>query len=86
MSQDSDKFSAKWFGQFEVTKLIGKIAVKMDLPFHINLHPVIHVSHKTPFVEHLLEVAKHIPKRTAPVHTVGAEEHLVAEILKHRKR
>ena len=44
-SQASDKLSAKRFGPFKVTKLIGKNAVELELPDHVKIHKVVNIMH-----------------------------------------
>ena len=50
-SQESEKLSAKRFGPFKVVELIGRNAVRLELPDHFKIHPVVHVIHTTPFKE-----------------------------------
>ena len=43
-SQASDKLSAKRFGPFKVTKLVGKNAVELEFPDHVKIHKVVNIS------------------------------------------
>lgn len=85
-SQESAKLSAKRFGPFEVKELVSKNAVRLDLPKHLKIHDVVHVSHTVPFVDQPNDIALPIPPKPAPVPAVEGEEHVVERILKHRKR
>jgi hypothetical protein len=85
-SQHSVKLSAKRFGPFEVKELVGKNAVRLDLPGHLKIHDVVHVSHTVPCVEQPKEIALLIPPKPAPVPAVDGDEHVVDKILRHRKR
>ncbi|GMI77908.1 hypothetical protein HRI_001460100 [Hibiscus trionum] len=38
------KLSPKWFGPFEVTDKVGKVAYRLKLPLNSQVHPVFHVS------------------------------------------
>ena len=85
-SQDSDKLSAKRFGPFRVTELIGRNAVRLELPNHLKIHAVIHVVHTNPFVEQPADIARPVAERPAPVPAVHGVEEVVEKILKHRAR
>ena len=85
-SQESDKLGAKRFGPFTVKELIGRNAVRVELPEHFRIHPVIHVVHTTPFVEQPSDIAQPVVERPEPVPTVHGDEHVVEKILKHRAR
>ena len=85
-SQASEKLSAKRFGPFKVTKLVGKNAVELELPDHVKIHKVVNISHTTPYCEQPEEISKIISQRPDPVPTTQGEEYLVDSILKHRKR
>ena len=67
-------------------ELISQNAVRVELPEHFRIHPVIHVVHTTPFVEQPLDIAQPIVERPEPVPTVHGDEHVVDKILKHRAR
>lgn len=47
-SHESEKLGAKRFEKCEVTNLIRKNTVILDLLDHLEIHLVIHVSHTTP--------------------------------------
>ena len=47
-SQVSDKLTSRRVGPYAVKKLIGKNAVKLDLPSHFQIHDVVNVVHTTP--------------------------------------
>ena len=44
----SSKLLPKWTGPYKVLKLINPVAVELDLPPTIGLHPVVHVSQLKP--------------------------------------
>ena len=85
-SQQSDKLSSRRVGPFIVKELIGKNAVRLELPEHFKIHPVVHVSHTMPFVEQPSEIAQHVQPRPEPIPTVEGKEYTVDKILNHRKR
>ncbi len=47
-SPQSHKLSAKQFGPCFVKKLVGKNAVKVELPSHFKIHDFVHFGHTTP--------------------------------------
>jgi hypothetical protein len=70
-------------GPFKVKKLVGPVAVELDLPHAIKLHPVVHVSQVKPW-----QVDARWGERNAPpppiVNEDGGESYLVESILRHR--
>ena len=85
-SQDSSKLTARRFGPYRILKLIGKNAVKIELPAHLKIHPVIHVAHTKPHYVQPHDIAIPVPERSAPVPTPLGDEYVVEEILAHRRR
>lgn len=85
-SQTSDKLTARRFGPFVITELIGKNAVKLELPNHIRIHDVINVIHTTPCYDQPADIAVPVSPRPDPVPAVEGDEFIVESILKHRKR
>jgi transposase InsO family protein len=79
----SRKFAARWVGPFKVKQLVGPVAVELDLPQSIKLHPVVHVSQMKPW-----QVDARWGDRNAPpppiIDAQGEESYLVESILKHR--
>lgn len=49
MEQKSPKLAAKRIGPFRITKLVGRNAVKLELPLMSRAHPLINVSSTTPY-------------------------------------
>ncbi|PXF42428.1 hypothetical protein BWQ96_07839 [Gracilariopsis chorda] len=85
-SQESDKLNARRFGPFQIVKLIGKNALKLELPDHIKIHPIVHVSHTIPHKKQTTDIAASVQPRPEPIQTEEGEEYEVAAILKHKKR
>ncbi len=85
-SQASDKLSAKRFGPFKVLELVGKNAVKLELPKHFKIHDVVNVMHTVPFHKQNSEIAPPVVNRPDPVPTIEGTEYIVDKILKHRRK
>ena len=85
-SQASDKLTAKKYGPFQNFQVIGRNAVKLELPAHFRIQPVVHVSHTTPYVSQLVDIRADAVERPEPVPAVDGDENYVEAILKHRKR
>ena len=84
-SQEKDKLTARRFGPFIVKELIGRNALRLELPNHFKIHSVVHVSHTTPHRDQPTDIAATIPTRPAPLPTIEGNEYEVEAILKHRK-
>ena len=85
-SQPKDKLTARRFGPFKIIKLIGKNALKLELPSHLKIHSTVHVSHTRPFVKRLSDIDNPLPPPPEPVMKDQGAEYQVEKILKHRKR
>jgi hypothetical protein len=85
-SQESNKLSAERFGTFKIVALIGKNAVKLFLPEHLKIHPVVHVIHTTPHYAQPADISSPVPVLPAPVATELGPEYEVESILSHRPR
>ena len=85
-SQVSDKLSARRFGPFKVLELIGKNAVRLELPSHVKIHDVINVFHTVPYSEQPEDISAPEVPVPEPVPTDDGDEYIVEEILNHRKR
>jgi hypothetical protein len=85
-SQESAKLSAKRFGPFKIVDVIGKNAVKLELPAHLRIHPVVHVIHTTPQYTQPADISSPVPVRPDPVPTDLGPEYEVEAILAHRRR
>ena len=85
--QKSDKLTPKRYGPFTILELIGKNALRLDLPSNLRLYPVVHALHTTPHRKQPISLSQPVTKRPVPVpDATGQELHEVAEIFKHRKR
>ena len=85
-SQASDKLTAKRFGPFTVQSLIGKNAVKLELPHHLKIHNVVNVIHTVPYFDQPAEIGVSVPPKPNPVPTMKGDEYVVEKILKHRRK
>ena len=85
-SQESDKLSARRFGPFQIVELIGKNAVRVDLPDNLKIHDVIHVMHTVPYYEQPGDIVDSVPSIPEPISTDEGNEYVVEKVLKHKKR
>ncbi len=83
-SQESDKLAAKGFSPFTTLDLVGKNAVRLDLPCHVKIHEVVNVMHTVPYSAQPTEIAAPVVPRPDPDPTVQGNEYVVDKILKHR--
>ena len=83
----SDKLSAKRFGPFTILELIGKNAIRLQLPENVNIHPVVHVVHMTNYRTQPGAISQPIHTRPDPVPSASGEMVFVVDrILAHRRR
>lgn len=55
--------------------------VKMYLPDHFKIHPVVHASHMTPSVGHLEALALSMRIDPAPIPAIHSDEHGLEKVL-----
>ena len=85
--QKSKKLGVRRYGPFKILALIGKNALRLDIPENIRCHPVVQVEHTTPHREQPADIALDIPVRPDPVpDSTGELSFEVEAILAHRKR
>ncbi len=80
-----DKLSGKRFGPFFVKELVGKNAMKVELPSYFNIHEVFHVFHTAPYHRQPSNIFVPVKKILDPVPAIGGEEYIIESILNHRK-
>lgn len=85
-AQPANKLKAKRHGPFRLVKLIGKSAVKVELPEHVQAHPVAHASHTAPWHDQPRDIGKEIVEPPAPAPTKHGDEMEAEAILDHRRR
>jgi hypothetical protein len=74
----SRKLSAKWIGPFPILAAINPVAMHVELPTTLRLHPVLHVSN-------LKHHHGQVLQRELPTfETEQDSEYEVAAIVKHR--
>lgn len=85
--QKSKKLGVKRYGPFRIIELIGKNAVRLDLPSNIQVHPVVHVEHTARVQHQPSNISQETPPRPAPIpQDDGTSLIEVDRILHHRKR
>lgn len=78
--------NANRFGPFVVGELIGYNYVKVELPNHFKIHPVVRVRHTMPFADQASDIVQPIETKPVPVPNVCGEEQEVGLILRHLLR
>ena len=83
IARPSKKLSQKFLGPFAIVSLVGTRAVRLELPDHMAVHPVFHVSLIEPYVESSLLNREQRPP--SPVLVNDEEEYEVEKILDSRR-
>jgi hypothetical protein len=84
-NEPSRKLRPRYIGPFAITRRIGQVAFKLDLPPTMRIHPVFHASNLVPYEER--GHANLIPPEETPpppVSVHGREEYEVESILDER--
>lgn len=86
-NQQSAKLGAKSFGPFNIVDLIGRNAIRLELPQSARIHAVVHVEHTRPYRVQPARICALEEKRLETVIWDDNEvQYLVDDILGHRKR
>lgn len=85
--KESAKLGAKRFGPFKILELVGKNAVRLELPDCARIHPTFHVEHTCPYRTQPDDICTLGGERPEPVIWEDGDVQCVLEaILSHRKR
>ena len=49
--QPNNKLTNRYCGPFKISKIVSRNAVKLELPSHMKIHPVVNVSRVRPYVD-----------------------------------
>lgn len=82
----SSKLNVRRIGPFRILELIGKNAVRLELPNTMKIHPVVNVSHTVPYIAQPGDISH--AKEDAPppfIPDQGEPEYDIEGILHHRK-
>lgn len=86
-TQKPKKLGVQRYGPFTIMELIGKNAVRLDLPTNIKVHPVVHVEHTSKVMTQPEHISQPSALRPAPLHDeFGTTLVFIDKILQHRKR
>ena len=85
-TRPSSKLDFKRLGPYKILNIIGqaKLAVKLDLPPTMKIHPVFHVSLLEPYHENTIQGRQQAPPPSVTIQ--GQEEWVVKEVLDSRLR
>jgi hypothetical protein len=79
--KDSSKLNAKWVGPFKVLEIVSPLALRLELPTTMKIHPVIHVSRLKSYHTSLQHSGREPPK---PPPIIGEDIYLAERILDKR--
>lgn len=66
-TQTSRKLGVQRYGPFRVTELIGKNAIRLELPPNIKIHPVVHVEHTSRVYTQPPDIRQPLNQRPPPI-------------------
>lgn len=86
-ARPSQKLSVRRVGPFKVTEVINKNVVRIDLPDHYQIHPVIHVEHTARAFKQPPDIGTQSHPQSQPyIDQTGEMVINVDRILAHRRR
>jgi transposase InsO family protein len=77
------KLDHKFFGPFEIEKILGPNVFRLKLPKNMKIHPVFHVSLLKPYKLSKIQGREQLPP--PPVEVEGEEEYEVEEIVRVKR-
>ena len=84
-TRPSLKLLPRFIGPFKILELIGKNAVRLNLPNTMHVHPVINVSHTKPYHDQPDDIRLQTAEPPPPIIGHLGEEYEVDRVLNHRK-
>ena len=69
-----------------MVELVKKNHIKLELPDHLRIHPVVHIIQTTHHFDQPSDILSSIPVRPTPVPTALGPEYEVESTLAHRRR
>ena len=85
-NRPSTKLNAKKIDPFTITELIGKNAIRLDILDTMSIHPVVNVSHTTPYAAQPNDISYARPDPPPPILGPQGLEYEVERILQHRPK
>jgi hypothetical protein len=84
LSSQVRKLASRWIGPFSILQVISPVAYKLDLPSHLRIHPVFHVSQLKPFLSNPSTFPHRLADPPPPLVINDHEEYEVEKILAKR--
>ena len=75
----SRKLVPRFVGPYKVIKVVNPVAVKLELPSNMKVHPVFHISELRSIPE-----GTRLPSQPASVEVEGIDEWIIDKILDHK--
>lgn len=85
-ARPSEKLRSKWIGPFKIIKLVGKNAVRLELPTTMRIHPVVNVSHTKPYFDQPEDLSSTIERPPPPVIGPLGPAYEIDRVIQHRRR